>query len=188
MAELNTDAELLRRSRHDPDAFVRVCRRHASQLQRWLVSQTQNEDTAADRLAETLAEAWRVRRRFRDPGDGSARPWLFGIARNVVAESRRRHAIASRARERLRMRLEFSSGDPFADVDERLAGIARREELKAAIAQLPVEQQRALALRVIGERDYRELADTFAISGAAARTRVFRALGTIRARLQGGDR
>jgi len=84
-----TDAELLRRSRRDPDSFVLLCQRHAGQLQGWLRSELRTDVLAREVLAETFAEAWFAARRFRDPDDGSAGAWLQGIARNLVRRIRR---------------------------------------------------------------------------------------------------
>ena len=60
-----------------------------------------DEDAAHELTAETFAQVWLVRARFRDECDGSAGPWLFGIARNVLLVSVRRRALEARARERL---------------------------------------------------------------------------------------
>ena len=56
--ESRTDAELLRRSRRDPDAFVFVCRRHAVALEGWLTAQVRDAGLARELLAETFSEAW----------------------------------------------------------------------------------------------------------------------------------
>ena len=61
-------------------------------------------DAAFDLTAETFAQAWLVRRRFRDEANGSAAPWLFGIARHLVAQSVRSRRIESGACERLGIR------------------------------------------------------------------------------------
>jgi RNA polymerase sigma-70 factor (ECF subfamily) len=183
-----TDAELLRRSSRKPDAFVELCERHAYGLRAWLRRQTLNEDVAADLLAETLAEAWRVRRRFRDPGSGSAQPWLFGIAKNLLGTYRRSGTVEARARARLGIAEEQRNSDPQAEVDSRLVAEAQRSALSAAAAELPVDQRQALALRVVGERGYEEIAIELGISPTTARTRVFRALRAMRASLEGGRR
>ena len=183
-----TDAELLRESRRRPEAFVEVCARHAEVLQAWLARETRDAGVAGELVAETLAEAWRFRRRFRAPADGSARPWLFGIARNLLARYRRDGAVDARARERIGLRLEPARDDPFEIVDRRVTAEAERPRLAAAVAALPDDQREALALRVVAERDYDDIANELSISATTARTRVFRALRTLRARLAGGER
>jgi RNA polymerase sigma-70 factor (ECF subfamily) len=183
-----TDAELLRRAGRNPDAFVEVCERHAYVLRAWLRRQTSDEDVAADLLAETLAEAWRVRRRFRDPGSGSAQPWLFGIAQNLLRAYRRRGTVEARGRARLGIAEAQRNSDPHAELDSRLVAEAQRPALSAAAAELPFDQRQALALRVVDERGYEEIANELGISPTTARTRVFRALRAMRANLEGGRR
>jgi DNA-directed RNA polymerase specialized sigma24 family protein len=47
----------------------------------------------ADLTAEVLAQAWRSRMRFRDQHNGSALPWLYGIAQNVLQASVRKRRV-----------------------------------------------------------------------------------------------
>jgi RNA polymerase sigma-70 factor (ECF subfamily) len=123
--------------------------------------------------AETFAQAWLSRRRFRDERDGSALPWLLGIARNVFRESARRDRIETRARETLGLPLDLASEDGYTDVDQRLSP---RTALAEALEQLPLHERQALELRVVDELSYRDVAERLAIRPAAARLRVSRAL------------
>lgn len=182
-----SDAELLRAARRDPDAFVAVCERHIGPLRAWLRRETHDDHVAAELVAETLATAWRARGRYRDPGTGSARPWLFGIARNLLRRYWQAGAVDRRGRARLALRVEVASAeDPFADVDARLTANGSGGSLRAALASLPAEQRDALTLRVIDELEYDEIAAELAVAPTTARTRVFRALTTLRARMGGG--
>jgi RNA polymerase sigma-70 factor, ECF subfamily len=58
--------------------------------------------------AEVFARAWLSRRRFRDEGDGSAFPWLYGIARNVLLDSLRKRRVEQAARMRLGLPVEVA--------------------------------------------------------------------------------
>lgn len=171
-----TDAALLRRSRRDSDAFVEVCRRHADALAGWLGAQVRDDVLAGELLAETLSEAWFSRSRFRDPGDGDARPWLFGIAKNLVRRMYRDRAIEQRARLRLRLPV---AQDDAGDVLDRIAASQQLRSLDL----LPDEQREALELRVVDELDYAAIGDRLALTPEGARTRVFRALGTLRTQM-----
>src|SRR5262249_53794802 len=130
-------------------------------------------NAAADLTAETFAHAWLGRRRFRDRRDGSALPWLLGIARNVLAESIRRDRVETRARERLGLPLDLEADDGYGEVEERLSP---RHELAQALERLPEHERRALELRVVDELPYDEVAGVLSIRPAAARLRVSRAL------------
>jgi RNA polymerase sigma-70 factor (ECF subfamily) len=181
-----TDAELLRESRRRPDAFVEVCGRHVDDLAGWLRREV-GTIAAEDLLAETLARAWFVRRRFRDPGSGSAGPWLQGIARNLVRDYRRRGAIEARACRRLGLPLNLES-EAFADANDRLTAAADYQAVAPRLAQLPAGQRAALELRVVDELEYEEIGSRLAVSPATVRTRVHRALKTLRGVSEGSER
>lgn len=121
----------------------------------------------------TFAQAWLSRRSFRDRREGSALPWLLGIARNVLRESARRDRVESRARARLGLPLDLAAEDGYDDVDARLSP---RESLAAALERLPEHERETLELRVVDGLAYDEIAGTLSIRPAAARLRVSRAL------------
>src|SRR6266496_4954675 len=87
--DTRTDAELLAATRTEPSAFGTLYDRHAKAVFRWARRAGLTEADALDLVSELFARAWVSRKRFRDPGDGSAAPWLFGIARNLAAAHRR---------------------------------------------------------------------------------------------------
>ena len=181
------DARLLSESRRRPDAFVEVCKRHAPALLGWLRREV-GDGIAEDLLAETLARAWYGRRRFRDPGTGSAGPWLHGIARNLVRDYRRRGAIESRARRRLRFAVPAYEPAAAADSEARLSAETSYASVGPRLAELPGEQRDALRLRVVEELDYAEIGRRLAIKPSTARTRVHRALRALREHLDGRNR
>jgi len=167
-----TDAELIHRARSDPSAFGEIYRRHVAAVHGW--HRRHLEWAAADLTAETFAQAWLSRRRFRDDKDGSALPWLLGIARNVLRDSAKRDRIETRARERLGLSLDLAGEDGgYAAVEDRLSP---RTALQAALSSLPSHERDAVALRVVEELPYAEVADRLRIRPAAARLRVSRGL------------
>src|SRR4051812_23146503 len=163
-----TDAQLLRA--RDPAAFGELYERHVHTVYRWLARR--GEDVAADLTAETFAQAWLSRRRFRDRRDGSAVPWLLGIAQNVWRESLRKDRVEARARERLGLPTDLA-GEELEHVHERLSP---RKALLEAVAALPEHERDALRLRVAEDLSYAEVARRLEIRPAAARLRVSRAL------------
>jgi len=163
-----TDAELLRAA--DARAFGELYGRHAAAVHEWFGQRV--AWAAADLTAETFARAWLSRRRFRDDRDGSALPWLLGIGRNVLRESARQDRVETTARARLGLPVELAD-DEFAAVDDRLSP---RPSLRAALAELPPHERRALELRVVDELSYDDVARSLRIRPAAARLRVSRAL------------
>jgi DNA-directed RNA polymerase specialized sigma24 family protein len=98
-----TDAELIRAAEHDADAFAELYDRYARDAVAWVRRGGVQDPDVVDVVAELFAQAWRSRRRFRDPGDGSAGAWLYGICRHLIARHRRRGRADDSARRRLGM-------------------------------------------------------------------------------------
>src|ERR1700694_110239 len=99
-----SDSELLMASADDDGAFRVLYDRYADQIRRYHLRRCPDEEAAFDLVAEPFAQAWCVRRAFRDEADGSAAPWLYGIARNVLRQSVRRKRLEENARQRLGVR------------------------------------------------------------------------------------
>ena len=161
---MRSDAALLAAARTDPGAFRELYDRYADRVLGYHQRRCRDEDAAHELTAETFAQVWLVRARFRDECDGSAAPWLFGIARNVLLVSVRRRALEARARERLGMLVTAAS---------RLAagGLARRPRRR----RVP----EAVRLRVIDELEYDEIAAALGTTPGAARVRVHRGLAAL---------
>jgi RNA polymerase sigma-70 factor (ECF subfamily) len=166
-----TDAELISTAESDAGAFGELYRRHAATIYGWF--RRRLAWAASDLTAEAFAQAWLSRRSFRDEADGSALPWLLGIARNVARESARRNEVETRARRRLGLPTDLASEDGYADVEERLSP---RTALTDALETLPDHEREALELRIVDELPYTDVAARLGVRPAAARLRVSRAL------------
>ncbi len=182
MSHHSSDTELLESA--TPDAFAALFDRHALLLRRWLRAETRDGDAAADLLAETFAQAWAKRRSFRAGRDESAWPWLFGIARNLVRQWRRRGVVEQRGRHQLGMLLRYD-GEPYVD-DDAAPDAELAEAVADALSRLPSSQREALRLRVVDDLDYAEIARRLSVRPGTARIRVHRALQSIRAAIPGG--
>src|SRR6266550_940898 len=97
-----SDEQLLQAADSDPEAFGAFYRRHERVVLGFFVRTTGRGELAVDLAAETFARAFESRRSF-DPRRGDARPWLFGVARHVLAASLARGRVESSARARLGM-------------------------------------------------------------------------------------
>jgi RNA polymerase sigma-70 factor (ECF subfamily) len=166
-----TDADLIGASVSDAAAFAELYRRHAATVHGWF--RRRLDWAASDLAAETFAQAWLSRRTFRDEAEGSALPWLLGIARNVARESARRDAVETRARRRLGLPIDLAAEDGYTAVEERLSPSVA---LSDALETLPEHEREALELRVVDELPYAAVADRLGVRPAAARLRVSRAL------------
>lgn len=172
-----TDAKLL--AEESSAAFRTLYDRHADVVAGFLARRTGSRDVAHDLAAEVFAQAWLSRRAFRDLAGGSARPWLLGIARNVLAASVRRRRLEDEACARLGV---------FDRVDRHAEGVSPEEAwlegldtaLEEALAGLPADQRRAVELRVLDDLPYEAVSDRLGTTPAAARVRVHRALAALR--------
>jgi RNA polymerase sigma-70 factor, ECF subfamily len=176
---MRSDAELMRAARTDPAAFREVYDRYAERIHAFALRRTGDRDAAHDLTAETFAQAWLSRRRFRDRSGGLAGPWLYGIARHVIAQSvrKRRIDLAACARLGLLERLD----EPRATIQPDGSW------LDDALDSLPEGERRALELRFVHDLAYDQVAAALATTPGAARVRVARGLGRLRERI-GDDR
>lgn len=185
LTESRTDAELIHAARVDPQAFREIYERYAVWMRSWFARQTGSETVALDLTAETFAQAWRGVRRFKDMADGSAAPWLFGIARNLLRQYHKHNRIETAARARLGMPIDWEGTEAYDAVDERLHAHGLRPRLRTAVNALPDDQRAALELRVIEQLGYDEISAQLDCSINAARLRVSRALRALTADMRG---
>jgi RNA polymerase sigma-70 factor (ECF subfamily) len=168
-----TDAQLLAAADRDASAFRKLYERYAERIHGYMRRRSGSAEAAYDLTAETFACAWQSRGRFRDEAGGSAGPWLFGIARNVLLMSVRRGALERAAAERLGV-LAASEAPAVTPAEHWLDGI---DEL---LGELPEGQRAAVALRVIDGLDYDQVADALGTTAPSARVRVHRGLAALR--------
>jgi DNA-directed RNA polymerase specialized sigma24 family protein len=100
--DLRTDAELLRATAQDVEAFGVFYRRHSRWVLGFLVRRLGDAELAADVTSEVFAAAFLASGRY-DPGRGAANSWLYGIVANQLGSVLRRGAAETRARRRLAM-------------------------------------------------------------------------------------
>jgi RNA polymerase sigma factor (sigma-70 family) len=180
-----TDAELIDAAKHDAEPFGEVYRRHVAAVHRFLRARAP-DGVAGELTAETFARAYLSLRRFRDLAGGSARPWLLGIAGNLVATYYERQRIERRARERLGMPLVSYDLD-LDEANERIDADMLSAPLAFALDALPAHQRDAVELRVVAGLPYRDVARALGCSEIAARIRVTRALGSLSNYLKGAN-
>jgi RNA polymerase sigma-70 factor (ECF subfamily) len=169
------DGDLLLLSLRRPEAFVTFYERHAEPLVRYFARRTLQADVAAELTAETFAQAYASRGRYRAT-EAEAAAWLYAIARHQLAGFLRRGAVDARARRRLGMPQRELAPEDHERI-ERLADLpAVRGTVGDALSRLPAGERRAVSLRVLEERTYAEVAGALACSQDAARARVSRGL------------
>jgi RNA polymerase sigma-70 factor (ECF subfamily) len=123
--------------------------------------------SAEDVTALAFERAFRRRRSY-DAGRGSARAWLFGIARNAALDELRR-----------RSRTAALPAEPPAEEDD-LDHALRRTAVRTALAALPARDRELIALKFHAGLDNGEVAAVLGISASNAGTRLHRALNKLR--------
>ena len=173
----STDADVIRRSLDEPAAFADLFDRHADGVHGYLAWRLGRE-AADDLLAETFALAFQHRRRY-DVARADARPWLFGIATNLVGRHRRQEA--RRLRALARCEPPRGEEDAAERVIARLSADAVRPQLAAAIARLPVRYRDVLLLHAWAELNHQEIATALGVPAGTVRSRLSRARARLRA-------
>lgn len=154
--------------------FERMYAANCGSLLGYALRRTPNTDDAADVVAETFLTAWR---RLDDvPPGNQARLWLYGVARNVLANHRR----GERRRFELsdRLRLDLASG--YREEPGYTGDLAA---LRSAFAGLAGTDRELLSLVAWEGLDHGELAAVLGCSRNAVRIRLHRARARLAAAL-----
>ena len=150
--------------------------RYGDDLLVFLVRRTADPELALDLWAETFAQAIVGAGKYRGSTDAEAAGWLYGIAKNQLRHYYRRGKAQQRAMAKLGLERPPLGPQTELEILER-AGLAEvRAELAQAVAALSTDLREAIALRVLDERPYPDVAHRLGISEQAARTRVSRGL------------
>ena len=176
------DGAVIARSLADPEQFAVVFRRHAPDIHRYVVRRL-GADAADDVVADTFLTAFRLRSRYQQER-ANARPWLYGIATNLI--SRHRRAEVRQYRALARTGLDPVT-EPFTDgADARVSAGAESKPLAAALARLPAVHRDALLLVALGDLSYEEAAVALGVPVGTVRSRLSRARGKLRQALGEG--
>jgi RNA polymerase sigma factor (sigma-70 family) len=182
-ADTYDDAAVIQLSRHEPEQFTVLFRRHAPHLQRYVVRRL-GPDAADDIVAETFLLAFRQRERY-DQTRPDARPWLYGIATNLIGRHRRSEIRLYRALARTGA---DPVTEPFTDrVDDRVSAGNASRRLAAALARLSAELRDTLLLAAWSDLSYDEVAAALGVPVGTVRSRLSRARSKLRKTLGDAD-
>ena len=148
--------------------FQAVYEAHYGAVFAYVRRRTADAADAQDAVAETFTVAWR--RLGEVPAEGAALPWLYGVARRVLANQRR----GNRRRDDLTTR---ASGHPVVttEVEGEVVAAEERRLVLAALARLRPADQEVLRLAVWEELPHREIAEIVGGSEASIAVRLHRA-------------
>ncbi len=172
-----SDAVVIAASLDDPGRFGALFDRHATVVFRYLVRRVGADDAEA-LLGEVFRVAFEKRATY-DCERPNARPWLYGIATNLLARHRRSEARRIHATARLLAR-QRPAEDPS---DEIVTALDARElwpHVADAVGRLPEEERDALLLYVWEELGYEEIAAALGVPVGTVRSRLNRARLSLR--------
>jgi RNA polymerase sigma-70 factor (ECF subfamily) len=196
-ARLDRDRGLVEAARRDPACFDALYRKYLPQVYSFAFYELRDHHAAEDATERAFMQALAALPGFEEradafvahpgsTGDDAAeastfRVWLFRIARNVVANERRR----DRSRPVAPLEEAYAlpaSGDVAEAALLREAGGAAWQ----AVARLPEDRRRAVILRFVDEMSTAEIAEILGRSEGAVRVLLHRALRSVAADLRGG--
>jgi RNA polymerase sigma factor (sigma-70 family) len=176
------DSDAISASTRAPASFAAIFDRHFDAVHAYLQRRV-GPDLADELSAQTFLVAFDKRGDY-DSSQPDARPWLFGIATNLLRRHHRNEVRQFRAYAR-------SAVDPILDafdgVEARLDASKMRRELVEALAGVPLEELDALLLYAWAGLSYPEIACALAIPTGTVRSRLSRARGRVRAALAAGQ-
>jgi RNA polymerase sigma factor (sigma-70 family) len=178
-----SDAAIIEQSREEPEFFAAVFDRYYAQVHGYAMRRL-GWSLADDVTAETFLVAFARRERY-DLSRPDARPWLYGIASNLISRHYRAEVRQYRALARSGV-CEVSDG--HADqVAVRLDAQAHRGTLAAALAGISDADRDVLLLAAWAGLTSEEAGQALGIPAGTARSRLHRARRKIRAALGQDD-
>ena len=173
---VTSDAAVIAGSVSRPEAFAAIFDRHFAALHGYLAARV-GAARADDLASSTFTIAFERRHSFRSDAD-SARPWLFGIATNLLRNERRSEQRAVHLFSRMVEPVHWARASSDGGDHERLA---------ALLAKLDPDQRDVLLLYAWAELSYEEIASSLAIPLGTVRSRLARAREHLRSGLGSAD-
>ena len=176
------DRALLERVRRgDTEGAAELFERYAPALLRFSDRLLSNRGLAEEVTQEVFVKV--ISRAHQYDGRAEVSSWLFAIAANACRDRRRRERRAPVVPiDGLPEPVSRGEG-----VESVLIDGERKNAVRRALAELSEEQREALVLARYHGLPYAEIATVLGISVGAVKTRIFRAVETLKARFAEGD-
>jgi RNA polymerase sigma-70 factor, ECF subfamily len=184
---------LIEAAQNDPACFADLYELNFERVYAYVVRRVGNRAETEDITAEVFHQALANLKRFQWRGIPFA-AWLFRIAANLIND-RWQHAAREVQDEG---QIEGTSGE-LVKSGKTLSGkagnvtpaeieeVERRATLFRLVETLPAEQKRVVVLRFVDQKSIKEVAGEIHKTEGAVKQLQFRALSTLRARMEGAD-
>jgi RNA polymerase sigma factor (sigma-70 family) len=171
------ESDLIKRAkRGDTHAYEELVHAYQGIAFRTAYVIARNASDAEDAAQDGFIKAWRALGRFRD--GAPFRPWLLQIVANE-ARNRRRSA-GRRAHLALRATTEQPSGDAAPSPEASVLTREQREQLLAAVNELPEDQRTVVSLRYFVGLSEQEVGEALGVPQGTVKSRTARALDRLR--------
>jgi RNA polymerase sigma-70 factor, ECF subfamily len=180
-AEERDDALLKRSAKGDEHAFAELYRRHQGSLYRFAIRMTGSSWAAEEIVQDVFMMLVREPKKY-DPGRGTLGAFLYGVARNRIMKH------LERTPRDFSLDGEYSEGHPQLHEHMTPARWAelreRREQVRAAVLELPPEFRETVVLCELEEMSYEEAARALACPVGTIRSRLHRGRALLLAKLE----
>lgn len=168
LAAAYTDEELLERIRvRNVDALEALYDRHSKAAFALAYRILGNREIAEEVTQDAFMSVWRQAATYK-PGMGKVRPWLLSIAHHRAIDRTRRVADRNAGVSLDEAWMKPSADDVFGEVYQGL----QREQIKQALAELPLEQRTAINLAYFNGNTYVEIAEMMDVPVGTVKSRV----------------
>lgn len=177
---LSSDDEetLVRRARHESEAFGELYRAYVGRLSAYAAYRTESMADAEDLVADTFLKAAEGFQKFEYRGAGSFTAWLFRIAHNLLRDAGRQ-----RGRRGVPRSLEAASDFRTAELLPEQAAVQQEdfERLHRLVAALPPRRREVVSLRFFAELRNQEIAKVLGINERSVASHLCRAIEDLHA-------
>lgn len=174
-----TDERLLiEAAQRDPARFADLYERNFERVYAYIVKRVQDRTESEDLTADVFHHALANLKRFEWRGIPFA-VWLFRVAANVIADRWQRSGHEFTDDSGI---IQSAQVGP-AEIEE----VERRATLFRLVDTLPAEQKRVVVLRFVGQKSIKQVANEIRKTEGAVKQLQFRALSTLKARMEGAN-
>jgi RNA polymerase sigma-70 factor (ECF subfamily) len=170
---------LIEAAQKDPARFAELYENNFERVYAYVVRRVGDRAETEDLTSEVFHHALANLRRFEWRGIPFA-AWLFRIAANLISDRWQRRSREQVTDEAEQVESAQASGVEFEEAQ-------RRATLFRLVDTLPAEQRRVVVLRFVEQKSIKEVAREIRKTEGAVKQLQFRALSSLRARMEGAD-